>query len=119
MTDTKTKRFLVTLKSSIKVQQLRADRTPLLLKTQTLLVDWPLVMGSDSKGLNPDLWIPAEAPRIDVDVVGFVADDYADKTFWESPFRQSGCEPFKLELKRDNILARQEIDDPPETIHLP
>lgn len=89
------KQFLLTLKSPIKVTQQRADKTPMVLKTTTILVEWPL--DEDTT--------PIEGVLVNLTVIAFTDGD--SNHFWESPLRESGCEPFQIQLRHDHILSRQ------------
>lgn len=90
-----TKQFLLTLKSPVKVQQRRADNTAIILKTTTLQVEWPLDENNT----------PVEDVLVNLHVMGFAVE--GDTHFWESPLRESGCEPFEIQLRRDLIMTRQ------------
>lgn len=100
------KRFVVTLKSVIKLSIPRVDGTPLILKTNTLLVDWPCRMKPTAE--TPDDIEPREGPHVDLTVIRFVEDGAVNwYEFWK---RADGLtEPMPVQIKRDNILSQQEV----------
>lgn len=101
------KRFVVTLKSPIKLSVPRVDGTPLLIKASTLLVDWPCRLTPAAE--SPDDIEPREGPQIDFTVIRF-ADDNRQQSWYEHWKTSDGLtEPMPVQVKRDNILSRQEV----------
>ena len=113
-----TRQFLLTLKTPIRVQQSRLDGSPIILKSATLQVEWPLsdyiedACAASTCG-HKDIETcrkqlkTVEAPLVNVTVTNFVVGD--DRGFWQSPTQESSCEPFEIQLKRDNVLSRQSV----------
>ena len=101
------KRFVVTLKSPVKIAVPRMDGSTLLFEATALLADWPCRMSPTAE--TPDDIEPREGPQIDLTIIRFAAKDHASWfEYWKT---ETGLtDPIPMQIKRDNILSRQEVD---------
>ena len=100
------KRFAVTLKTPISLTIPRMDGSSLIIKTATILVDWPCRLSPTAE--TPDDIEPREGPQVDLTVIRFTQ---GDKGSWYEHWKTENglTDPMSVQVKRDNILSRQEI----------
>jgi hypothetical protein len=103
-----TKRFVITLKSAIKVQVSRVDGSPLLIETTNLLADWPCRLKPSAE--SPDDIEPREGPQIDLTVIRFSEKNRPQSWYDHWKTKDGLTDPMLIQIKRDNILSRQEVN---------
>lgn len=101
------KRFVITLKSPIKVVVSRMDGSPLLRDTTTLLADWPCRMKPTAE--TPDDIEPIESPQIDLTIIRFAEKDRGGAWYEHWGTADGLTDSIPVQIRRDNILSRQEV----------